>query len=94
MVDTRHFDAAFTARVLETIGNVDEQTDGVVFHGDNFQALAIMQRRYRHQVDCVYIDPPYNTGDSEIPYKNAYPRSSWLTLMASRLELVRWDSGV
>ena len=89
MVDTRHFDAAFTARVLESIGDIDEQTDGVVFHGDNFQALAMMQRRYRHQVDCVYIDPPYNTGDSEIPYKNAYPRSSWLTLMASRLELTR-----
>ena len=39
-------------------------------------------------VVCVYIDPPYNTGDSEIPYKNAYLRSSWLTLMASRLALV------
>lgn len=88
VVDTQHFDEGFTARLLEAMDDVDEQTDGVLFHGDNFQALTTMQSRYRAQVDCVYTDPPYNTGDSEIPYKNAYLRSSWLTLMASRLALV------
>ena len=88
MVDTRHFDSGFSERLLEAIGDVDEQTDGVLFHSENFQSLAIMRSRYRGQVDCVYIDPPYNTGGSEIPYKNMYLRSSWLTLMASRLALV------
>lgn len=88
VVDTRHFNVDFTARLLEAMGAVDEQTDGVLFHGENFQALSGMQNRYRGQVDCVYIDPPYNTGDSEISYKNTYLRSSWLTLMASRLALV------
>ena len=88
MVDTRHFDDGFAARLLEAIGDVGRRTDGVLFNGDNFQSLVIMQNRYRGQVDCVYIDPPYNTGDSEIPYKNMYLRSSWLTLMASRLALV------
>ena len=39
VVDTRHFDADFTARLLEAIGDVDEQTDGVLFHSENFQAL-------------------------------------------------------
>ena len=87
-VDTQHFDDGFAARLLEAIGDVDRQTDGVLFNGDNFQSLMLMQHRYRGQVDCVYIDPPYNTGDSEIPYKNTYLRSSWLTLMASRLALV------
>lgn len=88
VVDTQYFDEDFCARLLETIEDLDEQTDGVLFHSDNFQALTTMQSRYRGQVDCVYIDPPYNTGDSEIPYKNAYLRSSWLALMASRLSLV------
>ena len=88
VVDTHHFDKGFTARLLEAIEDVDGQTDGVLFHGENFQSLTTMQSRYRGQVDCVYIDPPYNTGGSEIPYKNAYLRSSWLTLMASRLALV------
>ena len=88
VVDTQHFDEGFTARLLEAMEDVDKQTDGVLFHGDNFQSLTTMQSRYRGQVDCVYIDPPYNTGDSEILYKNGYLRSSWLTLMASRLALV------
>ena len=88
LVDTRHFDSHFTQRLLERIDNIDEQTDGVLFHGDNFQSLAIMQDYYRRRIDCVYIDPPYNTGDSEIPYKNTYLHSSWLTLMANRLALV------
>jgi len=88
VVDTRHFDDGFIWRLLEAMGDVEEQTDGVLFHSENFQALSVMQSRYRGHVDCVYIDPPYNTGDSEIPYKNTYLRSSWLTLMSSRLELV------
>ncbi|GIX36488.1 MAG: hypothetical protein KatS3mg126_2267 [Lysobacteraceae bacterium] len=49
MVDTRHFDADFTARLLEAIGDVDEQTDGVLFHSENFQALSLMQARYRER---------------------------------------------
>ena len=88
VVDTQHFDEGFTARLLEAIGDVDERTEGILFHGDNFHSLSIMRSRYRDRIDCVYIDPPYNTGDSEIPYKNTYLRSSWLTLMASRLALV------
>lgn len=63
VVDTRHFDADFTARLVEAMGDVDEQTDGVLFHSENFQALRLMQARYRGQVKCIYIDPPYNTDD-------------------------------
>ena len=88
VVNTRHFGVGFTSRLLDVIEDLEEKTEGVLFHGDNFQALAIMQRRYCGQVECVYVDPPYNTGDSEIAYKNTYLRSSWLTLMASRLALL------
>ena len=62
VVDTRHFPPDFTARLLETIEDLDEWTDGVLIHGENFQALNLMQARYREQVKCIYIDPPYNTG--------------------------------
>ena len=91
VLDTRHFDADFTDRLLAALsdaGPLDEQLDGLLVHGENFQALNLLQRRYWKQVDCVYIDPPYNTGDSEILYKNGYLRSSWLALMANRLELL------
>src|SRR5690606_10320909 len=61
---------------------------GLLIHGDNFQALNLLQERYREQVKCVYIDPPYNTDASAIIYKNGYKDSSWLSLMQDRLLLV------
>jgi adenine-specific DNA-methyltransferase len=85
VVDTRHFDSEFTSRLLDALGELNEQTDGLLFHAENFQALSLMQARYQERIDCIYIDPPYNTGDSEISYKNGYLRASWLTLMANRV---------
>jgi len=45
MVDTQFFDGGFSQRLLEAMGNIDEQTDGVLFHSENFQALSTMQSR-------------------------------------------------
>ena len=92
VVDTRHFDRDFTDRLLAALGEagpLDEQTDGLLVHGENFQALNLLQARYRGQARCVYIDPPYNTDASAILYKNDYKDSSWLALMAEGLRLAR-----
>ena len=91
VLDTRHFDRDFTDQLLTALsdaGSLDEQLDGLLVHGENFQALNLLQARYHGQVDCIYIDPPYNTGDSEILYKNGYLNSSWLSLMSNRLEIL------
>lgn len=88
VLDTRHFDRDFTDRLLAALsdaGSLDEQLDGLLVHGENFQALNLLQTRYQGQVDCVYVDPPYNTGDSEILYKNGYKDASWLMLIENRL---------
>ena len=87
VVDTRHFPSEFTARLLEAIDGLNEQTNGVLFHSENFQALSMMQARYQDRVKCIYIDPPYNSKTSEIAYKNTYKHSSWIALMDSRLKL-------
>ena len=87
VLDTRHFAAGFVDRLLATFPDLDEITDGLLVHGDNWQALNILAQRFRNGVECIYIDPPYNTGDSEILYKNGYLCSSWLTLMENRLSL-------
>lgn len=87
MVDTSLFDLEFKAKLLNTISDLDDQTDGVIFHSDNFQALNFMQEKYREQVQCIYIDPPYNAKSSEILYKNTFKHSSWLSLIQSRLPL-------
>ena len=86
-VDTAHFPPEFKDRLLAQFPNLDDATDGVLFHGDNWQALNLMQEMYRGRVKCIYIDPPYNTGPSEILYRNEYKHSSWLCLMENRVSL-------
>ena len=87
VVDTAHFDAGFTARLLASFDDLDGMTDGLLIHGENWQALRLLEERYRGSVKCIYIDPPYNTNASAIIYKNGYKDSSWLSLMESRLSL-------
>lgn len=89
VLDTQFFDEDFKARLLASIENFDEQCDGLLIHSENFQALNLLQERFREQVKCVYIDPPYNTSSSAIPYKNNYKHSSWGTLMQDRLHKLR-----
>lgn len=87
VLDTRFFSADFKARLIASIQNFDEQCDGVLIHSENFQALNLLQERYREQIKCIYIDPPYNANSSEILYKNSYRDSSWISLIIDRLEL-------
>ena len=87
VVDTQHFDDGFAARLLEAIGDVGRRTDGVLFNGENFQVLSLMQARYRERVQCIYIDPPYNRDASAIDYKNGYKTSSWMSILGDRLLL-------
>lgn len=89
VVDTRHFDAAFTARLLEALGDINEQTDGVLFHSENFQALSLGRARYGRQLKSIYIDPPYNTDAGPIDYKNGYRDSTWMSLMHDRVMVCR-----
>lgn len=89
VVDTELFSPEFKEQLISTIDDLDEKTDGLLIHGDNFQALRTLQRKYSKQVDCIYIDPPYNTKSSPILYKNNYKDSSWLSLMGNRVEYAK-----
>ena len=85
MVDTKFFDAGFKAKLLDAIPNLDECTSGVLVRSENFQALRLLQERYKGQVKCSYIDPPYNTGNDGFLYKDGYSHSSWITMVENRL---------
>lgn len=63
-----------------------------VIEGDNLQALYLLEKTHRGRVDCIYIDPPYNSGATTWKYNNkfiapddAYAHSLWLSMMKSRL---------
>lgn len=95
VLDTKLFPVEFREKLLASreilhgVGTLDEATDGLLIHSENFQALNLMQDRYREQAQCIYVDPPYNTDASPIIYKNGYKDSSWITLMRDRLALAR-----
>lgn len=65
------------------------EKDNIIFRGNNLLALASMLRHFEGQVKCIYIDPPYNTGDDGFGYNDYFNHSTWLTFMKNRLELAK-----
>ncbi|MEQ1908038.1 MAG: site-specific DNA-methyltransferase [Vicinamibacterales bacterium] len=89
IVDTRHFPQAFVARLLDTLADLDEKTTVLVVHGENTQALHTLHARYAVGIDCVYIDPPYNTGNDGFLYKDSYQHSTWLSMFDQAFRMGR-----
>lgn len=89
MIDTAFFGKRFKQRLLESFDNLHEAVDGIALQGENFQALNLLSSKIEEEVDCVYIDPPYNTGNDEFLYKDDYRHSSWLSLLRTRVRLAR-----
>lgn len=85
MVDTTLFKRDFTDRLVSKIDDLDECVEGILFHGDNFQALNFLHERFKQTIGCIYIDPPYNAPNSQIAYKNNFKHSSFLSLIDNRL---------
>lgn len=63
-----------------------------IIEGDNLQALYLLEKTHRGKVDCIYIDPPYNTGAHDWKYNNdyvdatdTYRHSKWMSMMQVRL---------
>lgn len=89
VVNTWHFDAAFKERVLAAFDDLDEVTDGLLIHAENYQALRFLESRYAGKIKCTYIDPPYNTDASPIIYKNGYKSSTWAALIQERVHAAK-----
>lgn len=86
MIDTCHFSDDFKWKLLASFDDLDNAWDGLLIKSESFQALSLLQTRWNTSVDCVYIDPPFNTAASTILYKNDYKHSSWLSLMKDRIQ--------
>ena len=81
---TRHFDADFKARVLACFDDIEAALGGELLHADNYAALRTLEPAYRERVKCIYIDPPYNTGNDGFVYKDNFAHGSWLSPLDSR----------
>lgn len=89
VVDTCNFDDLFKQKLLNSLDNIDDKCNGILLHGDNYHGVNLLQKKFEGKIKCVYLDPPYNTDVSAIPYKNNYRHSSWATMMNDRLALVQ-----
>lgn len=67
----------------------DQDTGNMLIHGDNLIALKALEQDYAGKIKCIYIDPPYNTGNAFEYYDDGLEHSIWLNLMRSRIELLR-----
>ena len=61
-------------------------TEKMIIHGDNLLALKALETMYAGQVKCVYIDPPFNTGQAFEHYDDNLEHSIWLNLMNERFK--------
>lgn len=85
---------------LKPVDTVCNAPDSELWHtlieADNYHALQLLEYLYAGKVDCIYIDPPYNTGARDWKYNNdyvdasdAYRHSKWLSMMEKRLKLAK-----
>ena len=85
---------------LKPLDSVCNAPDSDLWHtlieADNYHALQLLEYLYAGKVDCIYIDPPYNTGAKDWKYNNdyvdgadAYRHSKWLSFMQRRLRLAK-----
>ncbi|MGT0080698.1 DNA methyltransferase [Helicobacter pylori] len=66
----------------------DKNTNYLI-KGNNLIALHSLKKKFAKQVKCIYIDPPYNTGNDSFNYNDNFNHSSWLVFMKNRLEAAR-----
>lgn len=95
--------ADFGEPIFPTLVPVDRVQNGpddapwhILIEAENYHALQLLEYLYAKQVDCIYIDPPYNTGARDWKYNNDYVdsndswrHSKWLAMMNRRLKIAR-----
>ena len=72
--------------IISQFENLDESLDGIIINSENYQALNLIKDKYNDKVQCIYIDPPFNTG-YDFEYVDNYQDSSWLSIINDRLRL-------
>ncbi|MBA1438307.1 MAG: site-specific DNA-methyltransferase [Epsilonproteobacteria bacterium] len=93
-VDTKYFDDTFKYQVLSQFEDIEKEISGLLIKSENYQALKFLEPKYTDKkgdgkIKCVYIDPPYNTGNDGFVYKDNFKSASWLSMMNDRLEVAK-----
>jgi len=84
-IDTKYF-KDIEIEILSEFNDIDNELDGRLIQSENYQALLTLQNKYKNKIDCIYIDPPFNTGEDFL-YLDNYQDSTWLSIMKDRMDL-------
>lgn len=86
----------FTEVKEREIKSTDENAYNFLLEGDNLHSLKLLEKTHAGKIDVIYIDPPYNTGNKDFIYDDAfvdktdgYAHSKWLSFMSERLEIAK-----
>ena len=66
-----------------------DENDNLIIKGNNLLAIASLLKKYEGKISCIYIDPPFNTGNDSFNYNDKFTRSTWLVFMKNRLMLAK-----
>ncbi|GJQ48415.1 MAG: site-specific DNA-methyltransferase [Candidatus Kuenenia stuttgartiensis] len=66
----------------------DKNCENMLIYGDNLLALKALEQDFAGEIKCIYIDPPYNTGNAFEHYDDGLEHSIWLSLMKPRIEIL------
>lgn len=66
----------------------DPKSPNMLIRGDNLLALKALELEFTDSIHCIYIDPPFNTGQAMADYEDGLEHSIWLTIMRDRIEIL------
>lgn len=90
-IDTKYLNKEETMYIIQSIckkKSLDDIIDGYLVKSDNYQFLNTVNK-FNNKVDCIYIDPPFNTEGSGFAYVDKFKDSTWLSMMNDRLLLAK-----
>ncbi|GAA6906377.1 site-specific DNA-methyltransferase [Helicobacter pylori] len=92
-IDTLLHKKALCRFEMHGVGDLEsalkDKNTNYLIKGNNLIALHSLKKKFAKQVKCIYIDPPYNTGNDSFNYNDNFNHSSWLVFMKNRLEIAR-----
>ncbi|GCF03221.1 modification methylase DpnIIB [Helicobacter pylori] len=92
-IDTLLYKKTLCRFEMHGVGDLEsalkDKNTNYLIKGNNLIALHSLKKKFAKQVKCIYIDPPYNTGNDSFNYNDNFNHSSWLVFMKNRLEVAR-----
>lgn len=84
-IDTKYFKDLETL-ILSQFDNIDKCLDGRLIYSENYQALNTLKNKYKEKIQCIYIDPPFNTGNDFV-FLDKFQDSTWLNIINDRIDI-------